>query len=241
MPAVNRSAAGVRRDGGEQGRIGDAEADFLAFHVAARLHRAGLLINALQERVSFRFRPIRSCDAAQEQNRHGGPHCPPVLGRFRYFPQRVREAGWDRKNRQQLKVVAEWGGIFKRMGAVGVEESTTVCAQHLDGFLRSHRALCDRLITDRVHQGLAICADHWLAIRAKLWHMLCLHQFRRVIGAEVLYDSLGHQQHGIDDAAWQQQPQRAAGKIYPEVSDGLVLGARDASDESHRQRDPHGG
>ena len=35
MHGVDRAARGSRGDGGEQRRVGDAEADFLAFHVAA--------------------------------------------------------------------------------------------------------------------------------------------------------------------------------------------------------------
>ncbi len=37
---VDGAAGRVRRDGGEQGRIGDAEADLLALHIAAGLQRA---------------------------------------------------------------------------------------------------------------------------------------------------------------------------------------------------------
>ena len=38
VPAVDGAAARVGRDGGEERRVGDAEPDFLAFHVAARRH-----------------------------------------------------------------------------------------------------------------------------------------------------------------------------------------------------------
>ena len=40
VPAVDRAAARVGRDRGEERRVGDAEADLLAFHVAARRRRA---------------------------------------------------------------------------------------------------------------------------------------------------------------------------------------------------------
>ena len=46
VPAVDRAAAGVGRHRGEERGVGDAEADFLAFHVAAGLHRADALIGA---------------------------------------------------------------------------------------------------------------------------------------------------------------------------------------------------
>src|SRR5262249_16204430 len=41
---IHRTAAGVRCHGGEQGRVRDAEADFLALHVAASLHFTSPLV-----------------------------------------------------------------------------------------------------------------------------------------------------------------------------------------------------
>ena len=45
MHGIDRAAGGIGGDGGEQRRIGDAEADFLAFHIAAGLKRARGLID----------------------------------------------------------------------------------------------------------------------------------------------------------------------------------------------------
>jgi len=44
------------------------------------------------------------------------------------------------------------------MGAVGVKEAAAVCPQHLDGFLRSNRALGDglRLALDGVGRGVGV-------------------------------------------------------------------------------------
>ena len=55
MPAVDGAATGVGGDGGEQGGVSNAEADFLAFHVAAGLHQARALVDALQQRIAFAF------------------------------------------------------------------------------------------------------------------------------------------------------------------------------------------
>ena len=59
VPGVDGAAAGVGGDGGEERGIGDAEADFLAFHVAARLQRADLLVDAVQERIAAATRPSK--------------------------------------------------------------------------------------------------------------------------------------------------------------------------------------
>src|SRR6202521_2178954 len=47
MPAVDRTAARIGGDGRKQRGIGDAKADFLAFHVPAGLQRRGMLVDSL--------------------------------------------------------------------------------------------------------------------------------------------------------------------------------------------------
>ncbi len=67
--AVDRSAACVGSHGGEESGVGDAEADFLAFHVAAGLQC---------ERLADRFRPAEDCRAT--------PPSKPSLRRQRTAP-----------------------------------------------------------------------------------------------------------------------------------------------------------
>ena len=57
VPAVDGAATGVGGDGGKQRGVGNAEADFLAFHVAAGLHQAGVLVHSLEQRIAFALPP----------------------------------------------------------------------------------------------------------------------------------------------------------------------------------------
>ena len=98
------------------------------------------------------------------------------------------------------------------MRRVGVEEAAAIGAEHLDGDLRGHRA-------DR---------DHLLG---------ALERGRLHIGAERLRHALPHQEQRIDDADRQQDVERAAGDIDPEIADGLDRGPREAADQRHRQHD----
>ena len=109
------------------------------------------------------------------------------------------------------------------MGAVGVQKSAAVCAQHLDRLLGSNRPLRDGLVGHSVHYRLAVRLD----------------QLRGVVRLQVLHGSLRNQGQGIDDADRQQHPQGGAGHIDPEIADGLFFLASDAANECDRQRNPH--
>ena len=87
---IHGAAARVGRNGGKERGIGDSEADFLAFHVAAGLHGAHLLVDAVQQRIAARFCPVCNRDAGEKQNRHRGPHGPAVLWAIRSFGQACR-------------------------------------------------------------------------------------------------------------------------------------------------------
>ena len=78
---VDRAAAGVGGDGGEERGVGDAEADLLAFHVAAGLVRRRVLVDGVQQRVGLRFGPVADEDAGEEEDGHGGEDGPAVFGR----------------------------------------------------------------------------------------------------------------------------------------------------------------
>ena len=98
------------------------------------------------------------------------------------------------------------------MGAVGVEESAAVGAQHLDGFLRGHRPLPDGLrlggLLERVRDG---------------------------VGVQVLRNALPHQQQRVKDAGRRQNVEQRPRHVDPEVADGARTGSLDAAD----QRDGH--
>ncbi len=99
------------------------------------------------------------------------------------------------------------------MGAVGVEESAAVGAQHLDGFLRSDRPLARWSAS----APSSVCADG--------------------VGVQILRNALGHQQQRIDHAGGQEDVEQGARRIDPEVADGRRSGALDAADEGHRHHD----
>ena len=56
--AVDRAATGVGGDGGEERGLGDAEADFLAFHVAAGRGGGARLCRAVNQRMRMRLGPV---------------------------------------------------------------------------------------------------------------------------------------------------------------------------------------
>ena len=140
--AVDRAAGGVGGDRGKQRGIEDAEAHFLAFHVAA----AG---------VDAQVCGIADCptasacqqhqDAADEHHEHRRPDRPAMPLVLDHPAKVIGQPGGDREDREHLNEIAQRRGILKRMGGVGVEESAAVGAQHLDGDLRSDRSLRDGL------------------------------------------------------------------------------------------------
>ena len=98
------------------------------------------------------------------------------------------------------------------MRGVGVEEAAAVGAEHLDRDLRGDRADRDGL--------------------------LGAFQRRRLdIGAERLRHALPDQEQRVDDADRQQDVERAAGDIDPEVADRLHRRAREAADQRDREHD----
>src|SRR5260370_37676844 len=50
----------------EESGISNAETDFLASHVAARLHRGDVLVHAVQQRIAFGLGPIRGSHAGEK-------------------------------------------------------------------------------------------------------------------------------------------------------------------------------
>src|SRR5208282_6359618 len=97
------------------------------------------------------------------------------------------------------------------MGAVGIEETASVGAQHFDGFLRSNWALRDGLISYGVHDRLAIRANGWLSVRPYMRDLLRLNQLHRVVRPQILDNSLRNQHQGVDNTHGNQDPKSGAG------------------------------
>ena len=76
---IHAAAACVSGDGGVKSRIGDSEAHFLAFHVAAGLRGAGFLVDAMEHRVARSFGAVSNHHAGEKQHCHGRPDGPAVL------------------------------------------------------------------------------------------------------------------------------------------------------------------
>src|SRR4051812_16995527 len=88
VPSVDRAATGVGCGRSPQGGVRDTEANFFAFHVAARLRRACALIHTGKQRVTLRLSPVRDSDAGYEKNGHCGPDGPAMSLRAGYAPER---------------------------------------------------------------------------------------------------------------------------------------------------------
>src|SRR5450755_1141791 len=77
----------------EERGIGNAEANFFAFHVAARLRRGGLLINSAKKWIAFGLGPVGSRDSADEEDSHCSPDRPAVALRAGHASERIGECG----------------------------------------------------------------------------------------------------------------------------------------------------
>ena len=101
-----------------------------------------------------------------------------------------------REDRDHLHEIRQRRRIFEGMRGVGVEEAAAIGAEHLDGDLRGDRADGDRL--------------------------LGAFERRRIdIGPKRLRDALPDQEQRVDDADRQQDVERAARDIDPEIADRL--------------------
>jgi hypothetical protein len=135
-----------------------------------------------QERVGLRLGPVGGEDSGEAECGHRGVDGPAVRGGARHAAEGDGEGRGDEKNGEHLQEVRERRGVLERMRAVGVEEATTVGAEHLDGLLRGDRALRDGLGSDGLGAHLAIYACGGYRLR--------LDEFGDVVRTEVLDDSL---------------------------------------------------
>ena len=118
----------------------------------------------------------------------------------------------EREDRDDLHVVRQRGRVFERMRGIGVEEAAAIGAEHLDRDLRGHRPDRDGLLGAFQRR----CID---------------------IGAERLRNALPDQEQRVGHADRQQDIERAAGDIDPEIADGAHRMPREAADQRDREHD----
>ena len=111
-----------------------------------------------------------------------------------------------------LHEIRQRGRVLERMRRIGVEEAAAIGAEHLDRDLRGDRADRDGLLGAFQRGGVDI-------------------------GAERLRHALPDQEQREEHADREQDVERAAGDIDPEIADGLGRGAREAADQRDRQHD----
>ena len=239
--AVDRAAGGVRGHRGKEGGIKDAEAHFLAFHVA------GGLVNPQggQPRVAVGFRPPADQHPHQEEQKHGGPHRPAVLLVPDHAAQVIGQPGGNQEDGEHLEEVRQRRRVFKGMRGVGVGEAAAVGAQHLDGHLGGHGPLGDRLGLDLdvFHHRVALGVLDRVAGSVLLGHLSGkrLHHLGGVVGLKVLDHPLGDQKHRKHQADGQQQVEAGADQIGPEIPQGRGLVPGDAPHQGGGDGDAHRG
>src|ERR1035438_3780397 len=138
---VDRAATGGGGDGGEQRGLGYAETYLLALHVAGRRSGATGLRGTVNEQMRMRLSPVDRGESGGKQDEHGRQHGPAMARRAGEPAQSISEPGRNHKDQEHLEQVRERRGVLEGVGAVGVEESAAIRAQHLDDFLRSHGSL----------------------------------------------------------------------------------------------------
>ncbi len=214
MHPVDRTARGVGGDGGEEGRVGDAEADLLALHVAARLRGAGghVDMGGGESRVACRFGPIDGGDPGEEEDAHRGEDRPALALVADHAAEHVGERRAEREDQHELDEIGQRRRVLIGVRRIGVEEAAAIGAHHLDHLLRGDRALRNRLLGALERRGVDI-------------------------GGEILRHPLPDEDKTDDDGDRQQDIKHAARQIGPEIADGLRRAAHEAADQRDGQRD----
>ncbi len=153
--------------------------------------------------------------------------------RSRHLPQRVGQRRTDRKDQNQLEEIRQRIRIFKRMRAIGIEESAAVGPEFLDHFLRSCRAPRNRLFL----YDLCRC----LSVRAGRLHRLRIHELGGCVRLEILRNALRNQEERAHKAERKQNPQHRARHVHPEIPERVFFAPRDSANHGDGQRDAHGG
>ena len=228
---IDRTTGRGGGDDGEQARRVDAEARLLAFHVAARLQKAGALVNPerRQQRVTRLLGRHDGQHGNHKHHGHGGQYGPALALVADSAPESKAQRGRDEKDRDHLEKINQRVRVFVRMRRVRIEKAPAVGAQHLDGLLRSHRPHGQRLRAGLhvLQNGVALGVFQRLAVRA-IFRLLIAGNFQRAdvfVGIKVLDHALLRQENCKNQRQRQQQPDRDARQVYPKVSNH-TCGAR---------------
>ena len=119
------------------------------------------------------------------------------------------------------------------MGAISVEESSTVGTEFLDYFLRGDGALGNHLLRDRLCRGLTVSARDLRSER--------LNQIDCGVRPKILNHTLRDQNQRTDQANWEQNPEETTRRIDPEVPEFIRLLSRDAADDNDGENNADGG
>ena len=147
--------------------------------------------------VAVRLGPVADRDAGDEQHAHHGEDRPALPLVADHAAEHVGQRRADREDREHLHEVRQRRRVLERMRGIGVEEAAAVGAEHLDRDLRGDRADRDGLLG-------------------------AFERRRLDIGAERLRHALPDQEQRVDDADRQQDVERAARDIDPEIADGAA-------------------
>ena len=218
---VDRAAGGVRGDGGEEGGIEDAEADFLALHVAI----GGIDTQGGKIGIAGRLKVPGDHDAGEEEGEHCRPHRPTVALVLDRSAKVVSQRARNRKDREDLQEVRERRRVFERMRGISIDVAAAIRSEHFDRDLRGHRALHDGLRIDFLidQHRLAVRGGHRIAFVIDLRHRNGerVAQGGGLKRLEILDHALRHEHDRENDADGKQQVVGDANEIDPEIADGL--------------------
>ena len=162
-----------------------------------------------QQRIAPGLGGIGAGHGQRQQNGHSGEQRPALLLVADHVAQHDRQRERDRQIQPVLQDAGPSRRIFKRMCRVGVEEPATIGAEFLDRLLPRDRAVGDGLrgAFERMRGGVAG------------------QRFRH---------ASDQQYRGSDDADRQQQIQRAARQIDPEITQRLQPARGKGADHGNR-------
>ncbi len=180
------------------------------------------------------------CDKKRhEDERHRGEQRPALPRVADHLAEGVAERRADQQDRQHLEKVRERRRVFERVRRIDVVEAAAVGAELLDRDLRRRGPERNRLFGRRRLLGdrIALLVLERLAVGPVLRVVVShrLDQRHRRVLVERLRHALAHQHERQDDRQRQQDVDRRADEIGPEVADAARFLAGEAAD----QRDEH--
>jgi hypothetical protein len=155
------------------------------------------------------------------------------------------QRGRNKQDGQHLQEVGERRRVFQRMRRIDIEEATAIGTQLLDGHLRGHRADGNALLVagDFFGQRLIFVVKQRLTVGAEL-RLLELDRFerrRRVMCGESLHHTLAAQRNGQADRQRQQDVERRAHHIYPEIAERIGFPLHEAARQGDQDCHTGGG